>query len=83
MDNSRLASILLLIFVCFGLSAQNYKADRLKRAVDFLELNISPDILLPDTTIILMAKDSRAICLRTDPMGDVEHVGIPLFNEVI
>lgn len=83
MDNSRFASILLLIFVCFGLSAQNYKADRLKRAVDVLELNISPDILLPDTTIVLMAKDSRAICLRTDPMGDVEHVGIPLFNEVM
>ena len=28
-----------------------------------------------------MSKDGRQVCLRTDPMGVVEHIGIPLFDE--
>ena len=46
-------------------------------------LLIVPDSLMPDTTVSLSAKDGRVICMRTDPMGDIEHVGIPLFNNVM
>ncbi len=80
---SRLALIMSLTIVCLALSAQNYKAERLKKAVDVLGLKVVADSLLPDTTIALAARDGRNICLRTDRMGDVEHVGIPLFNDVM
>ena len=64
-------------------SAQVYKADRLRKAVDVLGLQIVPDSLLPDTTFSLSAKDGRIVCLRTDPMGAVEHVGVPLFSDMM
>lgn len=80
---SRLVLLLTLAIACPNLSAQNYKADRLKKAVEVLGLQIVADSLMPDTTILMTSKDGRTICLRTDPMGEVEHVGIPLFNEML
>lgn len=80
---SHLALILALAIVSLSLSAQNYKADRLKKAVDVLGLQIVSDSLLPDTTISLTAKEGRIVCLRTDPMGDIEHVGVPLFSDMM
>ena len=80
---SRLAFVMVLTIVSFSLSAQNYKADRLRKAVDIMGLQVVPDSLMPDTTISLAAKDGRIVCLRTDPMGDVEHVGVPLFSDMM
>ncbi len=80
---SRLVLLLLLTISCPYLSAQNYKADRLRKAVEVLGLQIVPDSLMPDTTILMQSKDGRAVCLRTDPMGEIEHVGIPLFNTML
>jgi len=74
---------LSIISTNLNLSAQTYKADRLKKAVEMLSLTIVKDSLMPDSTIELKAKDGRTVCLRTDPMGEVEHIGIPLFNDMI
>jgi len=79
----RLALLLTLAVVCPDLSAQNYKADRLRKAVEVLGLQIDTDSLMPDTTIALLSKDGRTVCLRTDPMGEIEHVGVPLFNDML
>lgn len=80
---SRLVLLLILAIYSHSLSAQNYKADRLRKAVEVLGLQIVPDSLMPDTTILMQSKDGRAVCLRTDPMGEIEHVGIPLFNDML
>jgi len=80
---SRLVLLLVLAIYSLSLSAQNYKADRLRKAVEVLGLQIVPDSLMPDTTILMQSKDGRAVCLRTDPMGEIEHVGIPLFNDML
>jgi len=80
---SRLALLLTLAIACPDLSAQNYKADRLRKAVEVLGLQIVADSLMPDTTFLMPSKDGRTVCLRTDPMGEIEHVGIPLFNDMI
>ena len=66
-----------------SLSAQNFKADRLWKAANILGLQIEADLLMPEMTYALTAKDGRTICLRTDPMGSIEHVGIPLFNDAM
>ncbi len=79
----RLALLLTLAVVCPDLSAQNYKADRLRKAVEVLGLQIDANSLMPDTTIALLSKDGRTVCLRTDPMGEIEHVGVPLFNDML
>lgn len=79
-----LVSIMLAVSTFnLNLSAQNYKADRLRKAVEVLGLQIANDSLMPDTTIKMMSKDGRTVCLRTDPMGEIEHVGIPLFNDML
>ncbi len=80
---SHLVLLLTLAIACLNLSAQNYKADRLRKAVEVLGLQIVADSLMPDTTILMPSKDGRTVCLRTDPMGEVEHVGIPLFNDML
>jgi len=79
----RLVLLLTLAMAFSDLSAQNYKADRLRKAVEVLGLQIVADSLMPDTTIFMPSKDGRTVCLRTDPMGEVEHVGIPLFNDML
>jgi len=79
----RLALLLAMAVASPNLFAQIYKADRLKKAVELTGLQIIADSLMPDTTITLVAKDSRTISLRTNPMGEVEHIGIPLFNDVL
>lgn len=81
--SSRLTLIIVMAIVCLNLSAQNYKADRLRKAVERMGLRIVPDSLMPDTTVLLTAKDGRSVCLRTDPMGDIAHVGIPLFSDMM
>lgn len=80
---SRLVFILLLAIFSINLSAQNYRAHRLRKTVEKLEIQIVSDSLMPDTTVILIAKDGRNVCLRTDPMGYVEHIGIPLFSDMM
>ena len=80
---SSLAILLAITASCLSLSAQNYKADRLRRAVNKLELSIVADSLLPDTTLSLIAKDGRTVYIRTSPQCEVEHVGIPLFNDMM
>ena len=80
---TRLCLGLVLITASLSLSAQNYKAERLRKAVEVTGLQIVADSLLPEKTIELTAKDGRKVCVRTDPMGAIEHVGIPLFNDVM
>ena len=75
--------IVVLTIVSVNLSAQNYQADRLRRTVEKLEIQIVPDSLMPDTTAILTTKDRRSVCLRTNSMGYVEHIGIPLFSDMM
>lgn len=74
--------IVQIIVFCAALSlaAQNYKSDRLKRAADVVGLQISADSLLPDTMMMKKARDGRNVYLRTDPMGNVEQIGVPLFS---
>lgn len=80
---SRVFSVVLLLALCVTLPAQTFKSEKFRQAVDVLGLRIAADSLLPDTTFTFMSKDGRKICLRTDPMGCVEHVGIPIFNETL
>lgn len=79
----RFAFLLSIIAASLSLSAQTYKTERLKKAVEVTRLPIVPDSILPEKTFGLKAKDGRMVSLRTDPMGNIEHVGIPLFNEVM
>lgn len=80
---SRLALTLALTIASLSLSGQAFKTDRLRKAVEVLGVTVVADSLMPDTTVLLTAKDGRTICLRTDPMGAVEHVGAPLFSELM
>ncbi len=77
--------IVQIIVFCAAMSmaAQNYKSERLKRAADVVGLQISADSLLPDTMMMKKARDGRNVYLRTDPMGNVEQIGVPLFSEVM
>ena len=79
----RLFSLLIMMIISLSLSAQNYKADRLRKAVEILGLQIEPDSLMPDTSITMVSKDGRVISLRTSAMGEIEHIGVPLFNDVL
>lgn len=75
---------LSVISTSLNLTAQTYdKADRVKKAIEMLSLTIVKDSLVPDSTIELRAKDGCTVCLRTDPMGEVVHIGIPLFNNMM
>lgn len=77
--------LLLLTIACasLNLSAQMYGADRMKRAADKLDLKVATAALSPDTTLSLVAKDGQKLCLRTGRKGEIAHIGIPLFNEVM
>ena len=78
------SSLILATFaVSLTLSAQNYKSDRVRTAVEKMGIKIVPDSLMPDTTISLTAKDGQTVSLRINPMGEVEHIGVPLFNNVM
>lgn len=55
----RMAFFLALMACCEFMPAQNYKSDRLKEVVEVLDLQVSPEVLLPDTTVVLLAKDER------------------------
>lgn len=82
----RLSRILVYAFVfcaVMSMSAQNYKSERLKRAADVLGLQISADSILPDTMLMEKARDGRTVYFRTDPMGTVEQIGIPLFSDLM
>lgn len=80
---SRLVFTLAVTVVSLSLSAQNFKTDRLRKAVEKMGLRIDPESLLPDTTMMLTSKDGRLVSLRINPMGEVEHIGIPLFNDMM
>ena len=66
---SRLILIIVFIAIANSLSAQNYRADRLKRAVEVLDLHIVPDSLMPERTLELKAKDGV--------LGEFLHGGVP------
>ena len=83
MRSVRHIAFMTFLMVCFSLSAQNYKAGRLKQAVDALKLQITAEALSPEQTTMLTAGDGQVICLRTSPTGEIEHVGIPLFADVM
>lgn len=78
---SRLTYFLVMFLTSLSLSAQNFKAERLRKAAEILNLQIAADSILPEHTFKLKTKDGRIVSLRTDPMGVVEHIGIPLFDE--
>lgn len=78
----RFAMLLSLVAVTLALPAQEYKADRLRRAVEKTGLVVPADSLLPEKTMLLKARDGQDISLRVGIMGEVEHVGIPLFNDI-
>ncbi len=80
---SRLQVFLMLTTVSLSLSAQIYKAERLRRAADVTGIQVVSEVLLPDTTFALIAKDGRTISLRTNSMGEIDHIGIPLFHEMM
>lgn len=78
-----MALVSVLANVNTDANAQSYKTDRLRKAADVLELHVPCDSLMPEETIELKAKDGRIVALRTDPMGEIEHVGAPLFNDIM
>lgn len=81
MERVRQIVFLTFLIVFSSLSAQNYKAGRLKQAVAVLKLYVTAEALQPEKTTLLTASDGQGICLRTSPTGEVEHVGIPLFTD--
>lgn len=79
---SRVALLLPLLVATLALPAQNYKAERLRLAVEQAGVDVPVDSLLPEKTMVLKAGDGQDIGLRIGLMGEVEHVGIPLFTEM-
>lgn len=78
-----IVSLLIITLFSTALSAQTFKAARLQKAAEVLGLELQPDSLLPEQTYWLTARDGSIVNLRTDPMGDIEHIGTPLFSEVV
>lgn len=79
----RLFITIILASVSSVLYAQTFTADRLKRAAEVMGLQVGEESIMPDTTISLKSKDGRMVTLRTNPMGDIEHIGIPLFMDIM
>ena len=77
----RLTYFGVMFFTSLSLLAQDFKAERLRKAVEIMDLQIVADSLLPEQTFKLTTKDGRIVSLRTNTMGVVEHIGIPLFDE--
>ena len=73
--------IVYVLVFSFSLSAQNYKFDRLKSAASVLGLCVNADSLLPGKVINIAAKDGQLVHLRVNAMGEIEHIGIPLFHD--
>lgn len=83
MSPYRRLALSALVAVSLSLSAQTFKAERLKLAIDALKLHIPAEALQPDQTTRLQAGDGRTVCIHTTPKGEIDHVGIPLFNDVM
>lgn len=64
-------------------SAQSFKTEQLRQAAMKLGVECKLDTLKPDQTYYFKAKDGQPFCVRTDKRQDVEHIGIPLFNETM
>lgn len=79
----RLFITIILASVSAVLYAQTFTADRLKRAAEVMGLQVGEESIMPDTTISLKSKDGRMVTLRTNPMGEIEHIGIPLFMDIM
>ena len=79
----RLFTTIILASVSSVLYAQTFTADRLKRAAEVMGLQVGEESIMPDTTISLKSKDGRTVTLRTNPMGEIEHIGIPLFMDIM
>ena len=79
----RLFTTIILASVSSVLYAQTFTADRLKRAAEARGLQVGEESIMPDTTISLKSKDGRTVTLRTNPMGEIEHIGIPLFMDIM
>ena len=80
---THIVSLIAITLFSTTLSAQTFRAARLQKAAEVLGLELQSDSLLPEQTYGLTARDGCTINLRTDPMGEVEHVGIPLFSEIV
>lgn len=78
-----MALVSVLAVVSIDTDAQSYKTDRLSKAAEVLGLQVPVDSLMPEQTIELKAKDGRPVALRTDPMGEIEHIGAPLFDDIM
>ena len=63
--------------------AQTFKAERIRKAAEVLGIHYVPDSLEYEQTVEQTAKDGRKVLLRTDRQGCVEHIGIPLFNDMM
>ena len=79
----RLFITIILANVSSVLYAQTFTADRLKRAAEVMGLQVGEESIMPDTTISLKSKDGRMVTFRTNPMGEIEHIGIPLFMDIM
>ena len=79
----RLFTTIILASVSSVLYAQTFTADRLKRAAEVMGLQVGEESIMPDTTISLKSKDGRMVTLRTNPMGEIEHIGIPMFMDIM
>lgn len=77
---SRLVLILVATTIFQRLSAQNYQTDRLEKAVVAVGLRTFASTLVSDQTAETTALDGQLVCMRTNQQGEIEHVGIPLFN---
>lgn len=77
-----LAVVLIVMFNTIA-TAQTFKTSRLRVASEKLGLPIPIDSLMPENTYNLTARDGQKIVVRTDAMGEIEHVGIPLFADVM
>lgn len=79
----RILIIVVLTIVGERMYAQTFKAERLRRAAEVLGIQDMPDTLECERSLELMTKDGRKVYIRTDRQGCVEHIGLPLFNDVM
>lgn len=78
--------IIFLVFLFISgeyMYAQTFKAERLRKAAEVLGIQCLPDTLEYNQSVEMTTKDGRKISLRTDRQGVVEHIGIPLFSDVM
>lgn len=79
----RYRNLLFLLAVaafCGSVSAQTYQASHLREAAALLGIDGQTAALPPQSSSTLDAGNGQRLTVRTDKNGQVEHIGIPLFN---